>query len=71
MIESEILASIIIPVFNVELYLKECLDSIFIYQNTIHKFEVIVINDGSTDSSLNILDQYKVGYDLICIFRSK
>ena len=67
MIESEILASIIIPVFNVELYLKECLDSIFICQNTIHKFEVIVINDGSTDSSLNILDQYKVSYDFILI----
>lgn len=62
-----ILASIIIPVYNVEFYLKECLDSIFIYQNTTHKFEVIIINDGSTDSSPNILDQYSLSYDFILI----
>lgn len=43
MSDHKLIASIIIPVYNVELYLKECLDSIFINQNTIQKFEVIII----------------------------
>jgi glycosyltransferase involved in cell wall biosynthesis len=50
MSDLEIIASIIIPVYNVELYLKECLDSIFVNQDIRQKFEVIIVNDGSTDS---------------------
>ena len=50
--------SIIIPVYNVEKYLKECLDSVFL-QKTKYKYEIIVVNDGSTDSSLEILELYK------------
>lgn len=63
----EILASIVIPVYNVELYLKECLDSIFVNQGISLKFEVIIINDGSTDDSLNILNEYKIRHDFILI----
>ncbi|MGL6298347.1 MAG: glycosyltransferase family 2 protein [Methanobacteriaceae archaeon] len=48
--------SIIIPVYNVEDYLEECLDSIL--NQTLEDIEVICINDGSTDSSLNILNKY-------------
>lgn len=48
--------SIIIPVYNVELYLKDCLDSI-LGQN-FNDFEIICINDGSTDLSLDILNSY-------------
>ena len=48
--------SIIIPVYNSEKYLQECIDS------TLHQsysdVEIIAINDGSTDSSLSILKQY-------------
>jgi len=44
--------SIIIPVYNVEKYLRECLDSIV--NQTFKNFEVICINDGSTDRSLEI-----------------
>lgn len=49
------LLSIIIPVFNTEKYLLKCLSSIFDqdYQN----IEVIVVNDGSTDNSINILEK--------------
>ncbi|EMN5764164.1 MULTISPECIES: glycosyltransferase family 2 protein [Enterobacter] len=49
--------SIIVPVYNVEDYLRECLDSIL--NQTYSNFEVICINDGSTDSSLLILEEYQ------------
>ena len=48
--------SIIIPVYNAEKCLKECLDSIM--QQTMTDFEVICIDDGSTDHSWNILESY-------------
>lgn len=48
--------SIIIPVYNVESYLAECFDSLL--AQTYQKFEVICINDGSTDNSLAIVEQY-------------
>ena len=48
--------SVIVPVFNVERFLSECLDSIL--SQTFEDFEVICVNDGSTDSSLHILDGY-------------
>mgnify|MGYP001052153526 CR=1 FL=1 len=48
--------SIIIPVFNVEVYLNQCLDSIV--NQSFSDFEVICINDGSTDNSLDILNNY-------------
>ena len=49
--------SIIIPVYNGEKYLKECLDSIF-NNKTKYEYEVIVIDDGSSDSSMKILQSY-------------
>lgn len=53
--------SIIVPVYNVEQYLKRCLNSIF--NNTFQDFELIIINDGSTDKSedviLEFVDKYK------------
>ena len=48
--------SIILPVYNVEKYLKACLDSI--YNQTFQDFEIIAVNDGSTDGSLDILNDY-------------
>ncbi len=49
--------SVIIPVYNVEKYLRECLDSVI--NQTFRDIEIICINDGSTDNSLNILEEYK------------
>ena len=52
--------SIIIPNYNKEAYIKECLDSIFIQDIEKEKFEVIIVEDGSTDKSLEIIKQYPV-----------
>lgn len=49
--------SIIVPVYNNELYLEKCLDSII--NQTYKNIEIILINDGSTDNSLNILRKYE------------
>lgn len=48
--------SIVVPVYNVEKYLKECIDSII--NQTLKDIEIICVNDGSTDSSLEILNDY-------------
>ena len=48
--------SIVIPVYNIEKYLKECLDSIV--NQTFKDFEAICVNDGSKDNSLKILEEY-------------
>jgi len=55
--------SIIIPVYNVELYLKNCLDSIL--NQNINNYEIILINDGSTDNSSIICDEYVNKYSNI------
>ena len=57
--------SIIVPVYNVEKYLRECLDSIAM--QTIDDFEVICINDGSEDNSDRILTEYEKKYKNIKI----
>ena len=48
--------SIVIPVYNVEKYLSKCLDSVIYPQ--LDGYEVIVVNDGSTDSSLTVAEKY-------------
>ena len=62
------LISIIVPIYNVEHYLKECLDSI-IYQS--HKnLEIILVDDGSTDNSGEICDCYKENDSRIKVFHT-
>ena len=48
--------SILIPIYNVEQYLRECLDSVV--NQKLKEIEIICINDGSTDSSLDIIKEY-------------
>lgn len=50
--------SIIIPVYNVEKFLRRCLDSAF--GQKFSDYEVVAINDGSTDSSMRILENYQI-----------
>ena len=58
--------SIIIPVYNAENYLEECLQSIS--QQTFNDFEMLAINDGSNDRSLEILKQYQENEPRLKIF---
>jgi glycosyltransferase involved in cell wall biosynthesis len=61
--------SVIIPVYNVERYLERCLDSLV---NQIHKnIEIILINDGSTDSSKSICEKYVQNDDRIRLINQK
>ena len=48
--------TIIVPVYNSEKHLHKCIDSIL--NQTYKNFELILINDGSTDGSLSILNEY-------------
>ncbi|MDD2409536.1 MAG: CDP-glycerol glycerophosphotransferase family protein [Bacilli bacterium] len=57
------LISIIIPVYNGEIYLSDCLDSIL--NQTYKNIEIIIINDGSTDSTQSIINLYNKKYDFI------
>ena len=49
---AEIMFSFIIPVYNVELYIDDCLNSIV--NQTFNNYEIILVNDGSTDGSKEI-----------------
>jgi glycosyltransferase involved in cell wall biosynthesis len=57
--------SIVIPVYNVAPYLKQCIDSIL--SQTYCCFETICVNDGSTDGSMSILEEYQRKYPQITI----
>lgn len=48
--------SIIIPIYNTEKYIKDCLDSVV--NQTLDDIEIICINDGSTDNSLKLINDY-------------
>ena len=59
--------SVIIAAYNAEEYLSETMDSIFLQTMDNSEYEVIVINDGSSDSTLSILNSYKKNYSNLII----
>src|SRR5690606_12518940 len=63
------LVSIIIPVYNVELYLRECLDSVC--RQTFRNLEIILINDGSPDHSGEICEEYSSQDERIKVIHKK
>ena len=73
--------SVIVPVYNTEKYLSKCLDSIL--NQTLRDIEVIIVNDGSTDNSQQIIDDFakrdtrisfimksKISIRFLCLFQS-
>ena len=63
------LISVIIPVYNVEKYLKNCIDSV-LAQN-FKDYEIILVDDGSPDNSGDICDEYAANYDFITVIHQK
>lgn len=66
---NEKLISIIIPVYNTELYLEQCVQSLI--GQTYRNLELIFVDDGSTDRSLKILQSYAIGDKRIRVFARK
>lgn len=58
--------SIIVPVFNVEGYLKRALDSILMQSSPIN-YEIVLIDDGSSDNSGAICDEYQNNFSNVCV----
>ncbi|MDR1460680.1 MAG: glycosyltransferase [Campylobacteraceae bacterium] len=66
---SNIKVSIIIPVYNVEPYLRQCLDSVI--NQTLKEIEIICVDDGSTDKSFDMLNEYAVKDSRFIIIKQK
>jgi glycosyltransferase involved in cell wall biosynthesis len=65
----DVKVSVIIPVYNCEKYLKQCLDSVT--GQTLKEIEIICVDDGSTDTSLQILKQFENGDSRIKVIQQK
>ncbi len=63
--------SIIIPMYNVEQYIIQCLSSLYNQSISISDYEIIVIDDGSTDSSYNIAKEFSKDHTNLEIYRFK
>ena len=61
--------SIIVPVYNVEKYINECLSSLI--NQTYKNIEIVVINDGSSDNSLSLIEEYSRIDDRIRVIDQK
>lgn len=67
---NEVKVSIIVPVYNVEKYLTVCMESLV--QQTLKDIEIIVVNDGSPDNSIKILEKYEKKYpDKVRVFTTE
>lgn len=65
----DVLVSVVIPVYNTEPYLRQCLESI--RQQTLRKIEVICVDDGSTDRSCQIITEYTKSDSRFCLVRQE
>ena len=61
--------SVIIPVYNVENYLKRCLNSVL--NQTLKDIEIICVNDGSTDDSAQICEEYALKDERFSVFHQE
>lgn len=61
--------SVIVPVYNTERYLRRCIDSLL--NQTLPEIEIIAVDDGSTDTSPAILDEYAAKHDNVIVFHKE
>jgi glycosyltransferase involved in cell wall biosynthesis len=61
--------SVIIPIYNMEKYIEQCISSII--NQTLHEIEIICVDDGSTDSSLEILKKFAIRDKRIIIYQQQ
>lgn len=61
--------SVVIPVYNVQQYLKKCVDSIL--EQTIQNYEIILVDDGSSDECPRICDEYAEANDNVMSLHKK
>ncbi len=67
-VKDDILVSVIIPIYNSDLFLKKCLDSIV--NQKFEKYEVICINDMSTDNSKKIIEEYCKKFPFVHLYET-
>lgn len=67
--KEDILLTVVIPVYNVEKYLKRCIESILIQEWK--NYDILLVDDGSTDNSPQICDDYAKAYDFISVIHKK
>jgi glycosyltransferase involved in cell wall biosynthesis len=67
--KKDVLLTVVIPVYNVEKYLKRCIESILIQEWK--NYDILLVDDGSTDSSPQICDDYAKVYDFISVIHKK
>ena len=63
------IVSVIVPIYNVEKYLEECVDSIL--GQTFRAMEIILVDDGSSDSSGKIADEYEARDNRVCVIHKE
>ncbi|WP_264080434.1 glycosyltransferase family 2 protein [Fusobacterium pseudoperiodonticum] len=69
-IDNNIFISVIVPIYNAENFLPRCIESVL--DQTFKNFELLLINDGSKDSSLDICNKYLEKFpDKIKVFNNK
>lgn len=61
--------SVIVPVYNVENYIEKCLNSLV--NQTLEDMEIIVVNDGTKDNSMKIVEEFKAKYPEKIVFLEK
>ena len=54
--------SIVVPTYNVEKYLERCIDSLVYDEKVLNDLEILIVNDGSKDNSLQIAKKYEKQY---------
>lgn len=67
--KKDVLLTVVIPVYNVEKYLKRCVETVLVQEW--HNYDILLVDDGSTDSSPQICDDYVKAYDFISVIHKE